>query len=221
MKASDLMTAPVVTVTGNTSIRHACQMMINHAVSGMPVVDDDGQVIGVLTEGDLMNRLCSLPPGTSSASAAQDYLKREGWKVSDVMTRGIVATGEDAPIGEIAALMVGRGIKRVLVMREGKLVGVVSRADLLRAMMAEKRGSVRADRDGLRLAISTRIREDAGLRDIEVAIENGVVHLRGTVGSDVERNAAQAAAESVLGPLAIINDLRVMTSRDAPNAPAT
>jgi len=221
MKAKDLMSAPVITVAGDTSIRHACQIMMKHAVSGMPVVDDDGRVAGVITEGDLMDRLFAPTETPAPADLARDYLTREGWKVADVMTRNVVAASEETSIAEIAALMVNRGIKRVLVMRDGQLVGIVSRADLLRAMLAGRKSPVRSDKEGFRLAIATRIREDAGLPNVEVLIENGLVHLRGAVGSKVERDAAQAAAETVLGPLAVANDLRVVSPRDLPGAKAT
>jgi CBS domain-containing protein len=222
MKAGDVMTSPVLTVGKDTSVRHACQIMMDHRISGLPVVDDERRVVGVITEGDLLRRLQSKTPPQSAESGARDYLKRDSWKVGDVMSDRVVATDEGATLSEIAALLAEHGIKRVLVMRDGSLAGIVSRADLLHAIASQTRNEIRADGEAIRLAVSTRIREDVGVGGVDVTVQDGMVHLWGNVGSDYQRDAAEAAAENVGGALTVANHLRVsMRGRQAASGGAT
>ncbi len=109
--ARDLMTPDVLTVPPDLPVQELAQRLVYHRVSGMPVVDDEGRLIGIVSEGDV--------------------IAKQGRTVADIMTREVVTVEEDTPAGEIAALMAARNIKRVPVMRSGRLVGIVSRADIV------------------------------------------------------------------------------------------
>ena len=171
MNAKDVMTAAVVTVSPDHSLRHAAQIMLDHRISGVPVVDDDGRLVGIVTEGDFLRRsefaalalsLVDQQPGTSEGRA-RAYVKSHSWKVADVMTSDLVKVDEETPLARIAALMAEFGVKRVPVMRGQRLVGVVSRADLLRVLVTAKFDSTASGDDAIRRSILTRLRADAGV----------------------------------------------------------
>ena len=150
--AGDLMTFDVAVVTPDTSLRDAVTLMANRKVSGLPVVDAAGAVVGMVTEGDLVrwhegytakqaHWLDMLADGFSLAPDFLAGIRSEQNRVRNVMSSGAVAVTEDTPAREIASLMHTKGIKRVPVVRDGKLVGIVARADLIRALairMAEE-----------------------------------------------------------------------------------
>src|SRR5579884_2282510 len=117
MIASDIMTRHVYTISPEASIKDAASLLSQKSVSGVPVIDDKGKMIGILTEADIISKV-----------------NREGLKVYEVMSRNITAVTEETPVDEIALLMSERKIKRVPVMRDDKLVGIVSRADIVRAV---------------------------------------------------------------------------------------
>lgn len=140
MQAKDVMTAPVVTAETDTSVAAVAERLLERRISAMPVVDADGRVVGVVSEGDLMHRGESggerhrswwLALIASAEERSRDYVKNHGLRASDVMTRDPVTVGEDATLEEIAALLETHRIKRVPVLRDGRLVGIVSRANLL------------------------------------------------------------------------------------------
>jgi CBS domain-containing protein len=218
MRAKDIMTTKVATVSLGSSIRRAVQIMLEHGVSGLPVIDD-ARLVGIISEGDLLRRS---ELGSSEYAAAiraasaekqdRDFVRAYGWNVADVMTTNVVTVGEDAPLGHVAALMEEHGIKRVPVMHNGRLVGIVSRADLLRAIATAKVddtavGDTAIRQDILaRLCESTRVKEAA----LGVTVSDGIVHLWGIVNSDSERYAARVAAESVSGTKEVHDHLRVV-----------
>lgn len=114
MTAKDIMTTEVVTVSPDTPVEELAKLLSEHKISGVPVVDAEGNVVGIATEADIIAK------------------GKEG-KVEDIMTREVVSVTEDTPVEEIARILSDKGIKRVPVLREGKLVGIVSRADIVRA----------------------------------------------------------------------------------------
>ncbi|MGB3387141.1 MAG: CBS domain-containing protein, partial [Pseudaminobacter sp.] len=126
MKASDIMTMPVATVSIATSVRHAARIMLDRGVSGLPVLDDEGRLTGIVTEGDLLRRaeLGTVRATESNLPAeqrARAYVKSHGWSVEDVMTKELVTITEDTPVGRVAAVMEERGVKRLPVIRDGRL----------------------------------------------------------------------------------------------------
>ncbi len=117
MIASDIMTRKVATIQPEASAQEAAQLLDQRRISGAPVVDADERIIGVITEADIISKV-----------------DREGLRVSDIMSHNVIAISEETPVSEIAALLTERKIKRVPVVRDGKLVGIVSRADIVHAV---------------------------------------------------------------------------------------
>jgi CBS domain-containing protein len=143
--AGDVMTRDVAVVHPETSLLEAVTLMAKRKISGMPVVDAAGAVIGMLSEGDLvrwheghtdrqMHWLEMLAEGADLAPAFLDAIREQRHKVQSVMAHGVTSVAEDTPAREIASLMCDKSIKRVPVLRDGKLVGIVARSDLVRAL---------------------------------------------------------------------------------------
>ena len=209
MKAKDVMTANVVTVSPDHSVRHAARIMLDHRISGMPVVDDDGRLAGIVSEGDFLRR-SELGVPALSLSEARGYVKGHSWKVADLMTSDVVVADEETPIAQIAALMQEHGIKRIPVMRGPRLVGVVRRADLLRVVVAAKfDDDTAAGDDAMRRSILTRLREDAGINGdaLTLTVNNGLVRVSGAVRSQSERDAIRVVAEGVRGVKGVFDQL--------------
>ncbi|TIP81168.1 MAG: CBS domain-containing protein, partial [Mesorhizobium sp.] len=155
MRAKDVMTAKIVTVSPDHSVRHAARIMLDHRISGMPVVDDDGRLAGIVSEGDFLRR-SELGAPALSPGEARSYVKGHSWKVADLMTSDVVVADEETPIERTAALMQEHGIKRIPVMKGQRLVGIVSRADLLRVVVAAKfDDATAAGDDAIRRSILT------------------------------------------------------------------
>ena len=217
MKANDVMTVDLVSVSPDHSVRHAARIMLNHRISGLPVVDDDGRLVGIVTEGDLMRRSelgaqALKPIGrhfATSEDGARAYVKSHSWKVSDVMTSDPIVVDEETPLARTAALMAERGIKRVPVMRGEHLVGIVSRADLLRILIAAKFDATAPGDDAIRRSILTRLREDAGINgdELTLTVADGLVHISGAVSSHSERDAVRVVAEGVRGVKGVFDHL--------------
>lgn len=224
MRARDVMTTSVVTVSPDMGISHVARIMLDRRVSGLPVMDDEGSLVGIITEGDLMRRVELGSEKLPSAEASSDetseeraraYLKSHSWKAGDVMTPHVVTVEEGVPLGEVSAILEKHGIKRVPVTRQGKLVGIVSRADLLHGLLMPRLRQTPHGDDPLRLSILTRLREDARIGDefVDVTVLDGIVHLWGRVRSRAERDVARVVAENSRGAKGIDNHLRVVPRR--------
>jgi CBS domain-containing protein len=209
MKAKDVMTTKVTTISPDNSVRQAAKVMLARRVSGLPVIDDDGGLVGLISEGDLLRRselgsgtvVTREGPPSSSDQRARTYVKSNAWRVGDVMSRDLVVVDEEAPLSRVAALMEEHAIKRVPVVRGGALVGIVSRANLLRAIVAARPDqTVRGD-DAIRRSIVARLNENTGLegKNVTVTVTGGTVHLWGGVDTEDCRNAARVVAEGVRG----------------------
>lgn len=141
MKVSDAMTEPVVTVRSDALLQEAAALMIHHRVSGLPVVDAAGTLIGMLTEGDIIRRAELGTVGSQGGrpsrflNSAQCDLRRHGLTVAQTMTRDIITTSPEAPLADLVDVMESQQVKRLPVLRNQKLVGIVSRADLVRALL--------------------------------------------------------------------------------------
>ncbi|TIS55837.1 CBS domain-containing protein [Mesorhizobium sp.] len=211
MKTKDVMTANVVTVSPDHSVRHAARIMLEHRISGLPVVDDGGHLVGIVSEGDFLRR-SELGAEMSSPGEAHDYVRRHSWKVADLMTSDVVVADKETPIEQIAALMQEHGIKRIPILKGQRLVGVVSRADLLRAFLAAKfEDATAAGDDAIRRSILTRLREDAGVEAdaLTLTVTDGLVYLLGTVRSQSERDAVRVVAEGVRGVKGVFDQLHL------------
>jgi CBS domain-containing protein len=222
MKAADMMTSNLVTTSPDTSVRDAAWTMLTYRISALPVVDHEGKLVGIVSEGDLLYRV---EAGTErhrswwrrfNASAevlASEFVKAHARKVADVMTSEPVTVGPDTPALDIAELIEARGIKRVPVVAHGKLVGIVSRADFLCALTGiwpQAEAAPEGD-----AALRCRIISHFGAMPwaqpsiLNVAVHDGVVELSGIVESDAEKRAARVAVEEIPGVQAVDDHIRV------------
>ena len=214
MNAADVMTRNVVTVGADASIGEAIRLMLDHHISGLPVLAGDGELVGMLTEGDLLRRTETrterrrprwLEFLRGPGRLAEDYVLTHGRKVGEIMTRDVVSVSEDAPLVDIVRLMERHRVKRLPVLRDGTLVGIVARADLMRALGAsvEKQtapasalNDAEIQRNVLAALAETAWAPRAGVR---IAVTDGVVTLGGAVTDEKEREALRIAAENVPG----------------------
>lgn len=219
MLAKDVMSIGPVTVSPDHGIRHAIQIMLDRKISGVPVVDDEGCVVGMLTEGDLLSRselgmqaLLKPDPTSAPSDEARRYMKSNGWRVADVMSADLVVVDTETPITQIAALLVAHSIKRVPVLSQGRLVGIVSRADLLATICACRPEETAAGDEAIERSVSTRLGEKSHLlgEAVTAAVHDGVVHLSGTVPSDETARLARVIAESIPGVNGVKTDLAVI-----------
>ena len=220
MIASDVMTRNVISVPPDATIADAVALMLDRGISGLLVVDHSGTLAGIVTEGDLLRR-DELGTGrrrswwlrliASPGRQAADFTRTHGRKVSDVMTQDVISVTVKSPLEEIVALMEEHRIKRVPVLDDNKVVGVVSRADLLRALaVAAREHAVAAGDDP---TIRNRILETLGREPwaprttLNVTVVNGVVDLWGTISNDQERRAICVIAENTPGVKKVIDHL--------------
>jgi CBS-domain-containing membrane protein len=221
MQARDVMTSKVVTVRPDTRVEQIARLLLERRISGVPVVDADERLVGIVTEGDLMRRP---EMGTErhrgwwlrlfgdQRERAAEYARAHGSRAEEVMTRNVVTVTEETPVAEIARLLEERRIKRVPVLRDGKIVGIVSRANLLQSLAARPAPT-----------LPERWMDDRSIRDevarvldregwtahgpLNVIVTNGVVELWGLVESKEERLAIRIAAENVPGVVAVKDNL--------------
>jgi CBS domain-containing protein len=212
MKASDVMTQRVISVGSDATVMQAARLMLQNKISGVPVVDPKGALVGIVTEGDFLRRT---ELGTQRRRArwlefligpgrlASEYVQATGRKVSEIMTTDLQIVSPDTPLEEVVKLMERNRIKRVPVLRGREIVGIVSRANLLHALVSlshEARPPLASDAE-----IRERILSDlakhpwAPLALINVVIRDGVVELWGTLTDERERQALVVAAENVPG----------------------
>jgi len=212
MNARDVMVHDVVTVGPDEDVAKALQLLVDHDISALPVVDGERHVIGIFSEADLLHRqqigtekhrAWWLEAVTPASVLALDYAKSHGRKVAELMSVDVISADEDKSLSELANILEKNRIKRVPILKDGKLVGIVSRSNLIQALASapsQPENDQLADR-GIRSAILARLAEqswtDFGERNIVVT--NGVVNLWGLVGSPEEHKALLALAESVPG----------------------
>ncbi len=211
MQAKDIMTVDVITARPDTPVEEVARILLNRRISGVPVIDVNGHVIGIVSEGDLMRRpesdtlrqrswwlgLVSFPN-----EQAVRYVKTHGRNAEAVMTRDVLTITEETPAREIAEILESRHIKRVPVVRQGKIVGIVSRADLLRALASgDVETPLNRDDTVIRQAVIDALDRELGIAVcfVNVIVQDGVVHLWGSVETETERNAARLAAENSPG----------------------
>ena len=211
MRAHQIMTRSVVTVSPDTTIVDAANLMLQRHVSGLPVLDPSGKLVGIVSEGDFIRRSeigtgrkrgrwlqFILGPGQS----ASDFVHEHGRKVAEVMTRSPLTITEDTGLAEIVELMEKKHVKRLPVMRGDKVVGIVSRANLLQAVasLAREVPDPTADDDHIRGRIIDALeRNDWCPFGLNVVVRNGIVHLSGVITEERARAAAIVAAETMEG----------------------
>ena len=214
MRALDVMTDEVITIDVNATVAQVAKLFIDRGISAAPVIDGNGKMVGIISEGDLLRRAeigterrrsSWLEFIASNQNLAAEYVKSHAQKVGDLMTAEVISVEESTPISEIAELLESRHIKRVPVLRKGKPVGIVSRANLIQALATvidTRSKPATADGDNsIRTLLLAELRGKrwAGANSPNVVVQNGVVHLWGYVLSEQERRALRVAAENVPG----------------------
>jgi CBS domain-containing protein len=211
MRAHQIMTRRVVTVKPQATILEAANLMLQHHISGLPVVDAADKLVGIVSEGDFIRRSeigtgrkrgrwlkFILGPG----KAATEFVHEHGRKISEVMVPSPVTITEDTPLEEIVELMEKNNVKRLPVVRDDKVVGIVSRANLLQAVasLAREVPDPTADDGHIRNRIIDAMeKNDWCPFGLNVIVRDGIVHLNGVITEERSRQAAIVAAENVEG----------------------
>jgi len=218
MKARNVMTWGAITVGPDESVARAVQLMLQNKVSGLPVVDDKGRLLGIVTEGDFLRRgelgtqrqrprwlEFLLGPGRLAA----EYVQASGQKVAQVMTPEVKTITSESPLEEVVRLMERHRVKRLPVVEDGKLIGIVSRADLLHALgsIAREVKPTSSDDATIREQIIAECAKQRWAPHINVVVRDGVVGLWGVITDDRKREAFIVAAENVPGVKAVNDHL--------------
>lgn len=212
MQARDVMTQPVLSVEPDAPITQAIRLMLQHRISGLPVIDQSGQLVGLVTEGDFLRRAESGTQRTrprwiefliGPGALAEQYARAHGRKVSEVMTADVKTATEDTPLEAIVAMMERHRIKRVPILRDDKPVGIVTRANLLHVLASlthDMKPSAAGDTE-IREKILAGLQAEkwAPLAGIDVIVRDGVVTLSGCVMDERQRGALKVLAENVAG----------------------
>jgi CBS-domain-containing membrane protein len=213
MRAVDVMTRAVITVGPGATVREAAQLFADNHISGAPVVDDEGRLLGMLTEGDLLRRTeigtqtrrrsWWLELLSSTQNLAATYIKENARLVRDVMTAKVITVKETTPLSEVAELLERHRIKRVPVLYDGELLGIVSRANLIKALASAPQAVSAAPSDADQAIRKAVVEELAGHRWAVLAenviVNNGTVHLWGLVNSPEQARAMSSVAQRVPG----------------------
>lgn len=222
MLARDVMTTPVLAVRPDTGVQDIAALLLECRISAVPVADEDGRVCGIVSEGDLINRSDTgtrhrrswwLEMLNGPEEQSREYLRAHGQRAEDVMSRDVVAVTEDAPLPQIAALLEKHQVKRVPVLRDGKLVGIVSRANLLQGFaLSEPTWQMLQDDRHIRDALNKAL-DEAGLpmHQVNATVSDGAVQLWGWIDAEVQRQAARAAVESTPGVRSFEDNLVIST----------
>lgn len=211
MRAHQIMTRNVITVSPDTPVVDAANIMLQQHISGLPVADANGKLVGIISEGDFIRRA---EIGTQRRRArwlkfllgagreASDFIHEQGRKVGEIMTPTPLTVSEDTPLEDIVAVMEKHGIKRLPVIRDGKIVGIVTRTNLLQAVadLAREIPDPTADDDHIRDRIVAALeKHDWCPFGLNIVVRDGIVHLSGVVTDDRVRQAAVIATENVAG----------------------
>ena len=211
MRAHQIMTKYVTTVTPHTTIEDAANIMLRCHLSGVPVVNDEGSLVGIVSESDFLRRTeigterkrrAFLQFFTSAGKLAADFVHERGRKVEDIMTRDPVTVTEQTPLNELVELMEKRGIKRLPVLSGKVMVGIVTRSNLLQAVasLAREISDPTADDDHIRDRVTRTIQAtDWRPAGFQATVRNGIVHLHGIIFDDHVRQATIVAAKNTTG----------------------
>ena len=222
MRAADVMTNDVITVGEDASVQEVARLMAEHGISAVPVVDRERRLVGMVSEGDLLHRTETgterrrswwLDMVAATNQLAGEYVKSHSGSVKDVMTRDVISVTEETTVGDIAILLETNRIKRVPVLRDGRLVGIVSRANLVQALavtISERPSGAEADDRAIRdrLLAELRAQKWAEVSPANITVKDGIVHLWSSYYSDQEKRALVVAAENIPGVRRVEDHMR-------------
>lgn len=219
MQAKHVMVSPVKTGDSEMSVRDVALILTENRISALPIVDQANRVIGIVSEGDLIRRAeigtekhrsWWLSLFTSNWQLAQEYAKSHAGKAKDVMTTDVICVTPDTPLSEIARLFERHGIKRVPVLENGKLAGIVTRGNLVQAIAtAPLREQHPAGDEQIREKIQKGLESEAWANPllVNITVHGGVVDVWGIVRTDAERNAVRVVIENIQGVNAVNDNL--------------
>ena len=222
MRAADFMTIGAATIRPDASIREAARIMLDHRVSGLPVLDEGGNLVGIVSEGDLLREaargedtprhwleIVAEPESPGRAARLAPALT-----VREVMTAAVVTISASTPVREVVELMQQHGIKRVPVLEGERVIGIVSKADLLRGLAreAELMPGASAEDYALRARVLEALRSEArdGWSSINVLVQNGAVELRGAMSDPTLRPRLVSLAQRIPGVRDVLDRLTVV-----------
>ena len=218
MRVKDVMTPKIISVGADETVVNAARLMLRHQISGLPVIDKEGELVGIVTEGDFLRRgelgtqrrrpkwlEFVLGPG----KLAQEYVQASSKKVEDVMTPDPQTIGEDESLETVVDMMERHRIKRIPVTRGGRVVGIISRANLMHALasLARDVSPPAADDSTIRDSIIATIAKLDWAPRVNVIVKDGVAELYGAVTDDRERQGLVVAAENVPGVKRVVDHL--------------
>jgi len=221
MEAQDVMTHCLVTIAPEAPISDAIARMISHQVSGIPVVDAEGRLVGMVTEGDFLRRAEThteaprrrwLELLLGSRSGADEYARGHGHTVREVMSTNVIAVGRETPLSEMVGLMEEHGIKRIPVVDDGRVVGIVSRADLMLALAERLSESTKVPASDalIRRTIITEMKKQpwCPVQSLTIRVRKGFVDVEGTIFDERQRRAIHVLVENVQAVKGVQDHLR-------------
>ena len=224
MNAADVMVTNVITVRTDASVAQIAEILLANRISAVPVVDASSALVGIVSEGDLIHRVEAgteqhrswwLEFFVGKETLAREFVKSHTRKATDVMTHPVITVKPDTPLGEIASLLEKHRIKRVPVVKNGKIVGIVSRANLIQALvtLGDKIAPAASVQDSiLRDNLLAQLRSQSWWTNkVNVIVQNGTVELWGFVDSEAEKDAIRVAVEVTPGVRKVSNNLAIET----------
>lgn len=223
MNVGDIMTVGAATVSPKTMIAEAARLMLEHHISGVPVVDENGGLVGMVTEKDILRRT---EIGTeqghphwleivmSATTLADEYVRANARTVEDVMSRDVISISPETSLADVVALMEKHGFRRLPVIEGGKVTGIVARSNFLRAFVRRSEGTPPSTADDLE--IRSRIVEEiqkhgwVPTSTIEVLVTDGAVELKGAVIDERIRDALRVVAENATGVKSVEDHIQVV-----------
>lgn len=210
LTVADVMTRDVITVAPDTPVQEVARLLYDKHISGAPVIDAAGHLVGILSEGDLMTHTAALGEDahrswwlrlfSDRTTRAEDYLKTHGLTAADVMSKNPHTVPPTASLADVARSLEQHRIKRLPVVEGDKMVGIVSRANLLRGLVtAEAPGEVTADDRDIATKLKATLDAESFGNLINPIVQNGTVHLWGLVENDTERRALILLAQRTPG----------------------
>ncbi|WP_137934463.1 CBS domain-containing protein [Mesorhizobium comanense] len=220
MQVQAVMTSPVVGIEPSASIADAARLMLSRKISGLPVIQSDGTLVGIISEGDFLRRgelgtkrkrSRWLEFLVSPGKVADEYVHANGRRVDEVMSDSVVTTAREASLEDVVELMADHHVKRLPVVENGKVVGIIARSDLLRALLRvlPERDATDVGDEQIRQSILAELASQTWARNslIHVNVDKGVAELSGPIFDERERQAALVAAENIAGVKAVTDHL--------------